>query len=319
MKALTFIFLFTAIWAYAQPALPGLIRIETGERVVRDAQGGDFGGNLVYVMADSEGNHNLYIKSTTDKVVARALSRGQNINLAPNYCAANDRIAFQHFNGKNFDIGYLEADNDSEEELFLLTNTDENEFNPAWDREGTRVVFEKGVATRNFLSRAGGSKRLRSGGKELAANQMYLIDLAKKSGEVQALGKGSFPKFSPDNKYIAYIKYELDGSLKHEIGTLWVLPRDGSPPHQLTQASLGYVSHPAWSPDSKQLIFTLTTTDKPDADLYVLDLSGDNLRQLTFEESTDFAPYWSAENEVYFTSDRESKPGQFSIWRFKIE
>lgn len=319
MKTITVLFLLSALWARAQPEPAGLTRIATGERVVRDAQGGDFGGNLVYVLIDEEGNHNVYIKSTTDKVLARALTRGQNTNLAPNYCAANDRVAFQHFNGKNFDLGYLEADNDSEGELFLLTTTDENEFNPAWDREGTRVVFERGVATRNFLSRTNGSKKLRSGGKELFGNQLYLIDLDKKKGEVQALGKGSFPKFSPDNKHIAYIKYELDGSLKHEIGTLWVMPRDGSPPRQLTEASLGYVSHPAWSPDGQQLIFTLTTADKPDADLYTLDVTGDNLRQLTFEPGTDFAPYWSAENEVYFTSDRENKPGQFGIWRFKVE
>ncbi len=317
MKTLTVLFLLTVAWANAQPELAELTRIETGARVVRDAQGGDFGGNLVYIMADGEGNHNLYIKGTTDKLVARSLTHGRNTYFAPNYCAANDRIVFQYLKGSNFDLGYLEADNDSEGELFTLTNTDENEYNPAWDREGTRVVFERGSVPRNFMPKSG-NKKLRSGGKYLTSNKMYFLDL-EKSSEVKELGTGSFPKFSPDNKQIAFVKYELDGSLKHEIGTLWVMPRDGEPPRQLTQASLGYVSHPAWSPDSQKLIFTLTTADKPDADLYTLDVTGDNLRQLTFGPSTDFAPYWSAENEVYFTSDREVKSGEFSIWRFKVE
>ena len=53
-------------------------------------------------------------------------------------------------------------------------------------------------------------------------------------------------------------------------------------------------------------------------DIYTISSDGDNLMQHTTNKSHDFAPYWSSDNYIYFTSDRGGKKGEYQIFRFKI-
>lgn len=79
-----------------------------------------------------------------------------------------------------------------------------------------------------------------------------------------------------------------------------------------------YALNPAWSPDGKKLIFQLIKKGKKDADIYSIDINGENLKQYTSNKSYDATPYWSSDNYIYFTSDRGNKKGEYQIWRFQI-
>lgn len=95
---------------------------------------------------------------------------------------------------------------------------------------------------------------------------------------------------------------------------VWVCDADGANPVQLTNTEL-YSGNPAWSPDSRRLVFT--SGDAGDWDLFVIDADGGVPRQLTHESSGDSFGSWSRDGQwIYFHSDRG---GPMQIWKMPAE
>lgn len=68
--------------------------------------------------------------------------------------------------------------------------------------------------------------------------------------------------------------------------------------------------YPALSPDGERIAFT--KIDDGDAEIYVMDVDGSNVRRLTDNPATDEYPAWSADGEwIAFHSDRG---GEFDIY-----
>jgi Tol biopolymer transport system component len=292
-----------------------LTKITESEKPIFYPNGGDFGDNLVFVAQEDDGSYNIYMK---EKVLIKAIIQktgGQNVNLSPSYCAVNSRIAFQYFDKTNYDIYYIDADKGKA--ITQVTNTDEDEYNPSWSPDGNSLIFEKGSTPRTYVQATKKASKIEYKGISVSKNQVWLKDL--KSKELKMLGIGSFPKISPDGKSIAFIKYDLDKNKSKETGTLWIMTIDGDSQKQITNINLGYATSPNWSPDGKNIIFQLTKKNKEDSDIYVIDINGENLKQYTVNKSNDFAPIWTADDFIYFCSDRGAKANQYQIWRFKIK
>lgn len=291
-----------------------LTKISDSDKPCLYPNGGDLGENLVYVSREEDGSYNIYMK---DKILTKAVtqkSSGKNLILSPVYCNANNRIVFQYFDKTNFDIYYIDAAKGKA--ITQVTNTDEDEYNPSWSSDGNLIIFEKGATPKTYATINQKTNKMYSG-VSVKKNQIWIKDL--KTKELRMIGEGSFPKFSPDGKSIAFVKYDLDRSKSKEIGTVWIMSSEGDSPRQITDVSLGYATNPNWSPDSKNLIFQLTKKNKQDSDIYVVDVNGENLRQYTLNKSNDFAPYWSVDDYVVFSSDRGSKASKYQIWRFKMK
>jgi len=292
-----------------------LTKITESEKPIFYPNGGDFGDNLVFVAKEDDGAYNIYMK---EKVLYKAIIQktgGQNINLSPTYCAVNSRIAFQYFDKTNYDIYYIEAGKGKA--ITQVTNTDEDEYNPSWSPDGNSIIFEKGSTPRTYIQATKRASKVEYKGVSVSKNQVWLKDL--KSKELKMLGIGSFPKISPDGKSIAFVKYDIDKNKSMETGTLWIMTIDGDSQKQITNINLGYATSPNWSPDGKNIIFQLTKKNKEDSDIYVIDINGENLKQYTVNKSNDFAPIWTADDFIYFCSDRGAKANQYQIWRFKIK
>lgn len=322
-KILSFV-LASAVWGGCAPKaflmtsegenFDALTQISDSDKPCLYPYGGDLGENLVYVSREEDGSFNLYMK---EKVLTKAVvqkTSGKNVNLAPAFCNANNRIVFQYFDKNNFDIYYIEAGKGKA--ITQVTNTDDDEYNPSWSPDGNLIVFEKGATPKTYAVASQKSSKVYDG-VAVKKNQIWLKDL--KSKELKMIGEGSFPKVSPDGKNITFVKYDLDKSKSRETGTLWIMSIEGDSPRQITDVNLGYATNPNWSPDSKNLIFQLTKKNKTDADIYVIDVNGENLRQYTVNKSNDFAPYWSIDDYIYFSSDRGAKASKYQIWRFKIK
>ncbi len=292
-----------------------LTQITESEKPIFYPSGGDFGENLVFVAKEDDGAYNLYMK---EKVLTKVLvqkSSGTNINLAPSYSTANNRIVFQYLDKTNYDIYYIEAGKGKA--ITQVTNTDEDEYNPSWSPDGNMIVFEKGATPKTYIQETSKASKVQYKGVAVTKNQIWIKDF--KSNELKMVGVGSFPKISPDGKNIAFIRYDLDKSKSKETGTVWIMSIEGDSPKQITDANLGYASSPNWSPDGKRLIFQLTKKNKADSDIYTIDINGESLRQFTVNKSNDFAPIWTADDFVYFCSDRGAKANKYQIWRFKIK
>jgi Tol biopolymer transport system component/serine/threonine protein kinase len=109
------------------------------------------------------------------------------------------------------------------------------------------------------------------------------------------------PAISPDGRLVAY------GSRYLDISEIFVVDVNGGEPVQVTHMSerlLGAMA-PSWSPDGKRLAFS--TVVRPH--IWVIDLDGKGLRQLTDNVAPDTRPVWSPRGDkIAFMSTRDGAP-----------
>ncbi len=85
---------------------------------------------------------------------------------------------------------------------------------------------------------------------------------------------------SPDGKHVAFVVQRASLEKDTYLSNIWVAEADGSRVAQLTRGDGD--AEPAWSPDSRTLVFTRAHDGPPQ--LYAIDLAGGEARQLTHVE-----------------------------------
>jgi len=93
-----------------------------------------------------------------------------------------------------------------------------------------------------------------------------------------------FVSFSPDGDYVAYVAFPE--------GTLWKANRDGSNRMQLTHAP-DHVLNPRWSPDSKEIVFTMDNPDGHPTIRRISALDGASLWLMSEEPADMHDANWS--------------------------
>jgi dipeptidyl aminopeptidase/acylaminoacyl peptidase len=111
--------------------------------------------------------------------------------------------------------------------------------------------------------------------------------------DLYQLGWIEDPRFSPDGRYIAFVRVTVDRAGNRYRRALWLAPTDGSPPRRLTAGTKSDTT-PRWSPDSRRLAFVSTRDgDKPQ--IYLIDIGGGEARRLTRLRQGATEPAWSAD------------------------
>lgn len=137
----------------------------------------------------------------------------------------------------------------------------------------------------------------------IAKEDEYIVFVSREDGNIYSLINGTVkrqtfnpfrvlsPSLSPDGKYIAYNS---------------ILPRseifrrktNGDEETQLTFDS--HSDEPDWSPDGKKIVFNRL------GDIYVMDVDGKSVVQLTNHPESNWSPDWSPDGrEIIFLSTRE--------------
>ena len=119
----------------------------------------------------------------------------------------------------------------------------------------------------------------------------------------------SSPIWSPDGTKIAFI------SNRDYLFSLYVMNADGSNAQRLTETL--EPGEPAWSPDGGKIAFTAGVRftvgmGKPYTNIYLVNVDGTGLTQLTRDAGSNGSPAWSPDGkQIVFTSTRDGKP---KIW-----
>jgi hypothetical protein len=113
----------------------------------------------------------------------------------------------------------------------------------------------------------------------------------------------SAPAWSPDGTRIAF--HRLIAGEGHKI---WLINADGSAE---TEFLIGH--KPAWSPDGTRLAFAKFGGSEPDyADVFVANLDGSGLANLTDHDANDTDPTWSPDgSQIAFMSTRDGNHDVF--------
>ena len=131
-------------------------------------------------------------------------------------------------------------------------------WSPTWSPNGKWIAF---------VSDRGGSR------------DIYRIDVdGSNLKQLTKKGDNGQPAWSPDSQWIAFNSYR---GPRHEAGNflLYVMTADGG---RLRQVAKNALSGITWSPDGKQIAF-VPAKFLPDEgqNIHVIDIDGNNLRQLT--------------------------------------
>lgn len=285
-----------ATYSPEETNLQSLNKITDNEDNKYDAPfGGDNGKNLFFAVRDKRGRSNIYRKENPISAAMSPKTDGRNINSSPTFCPATNQLAYAGRQEGAFVNDIFMMDVSQGAAIRRVTNTpSEAEFYPCLSADGRTILYEK-----LFV------------GGALRDAQIWRQDLQTESPTL--LCQGRMPSFSHDGRTIAFVRFTPDG----QNTCLVIMDANGQNQTELTDAKMGVVGVPRFSPNDRQIVFQCMKKDKKDLDLYVINRDGTGLTQLTFNKSHDAEPYWSNDGYIYFSSDRGGRRDNFQIWRFR--
>ncbi len=135
---------------------------------------------------------------------------------------------------------------------------------------------------------------------------LYIKEVAGGPAEklTSHFGADSTPTFSPDARQVAFVS---DRSGNPQIHVLDI------PTKKITRlTSLNWCDAPAWSPTGEWIAFAGRAHNKDKMDIFLVDITGGQLRQLTHGEGSNEDPAWSPDGRfLTFSSTRGKRP---QIW-----
>ena len=171
--------------------------------------------------------------------------------------------------------------NDDSKNLRRLTHHPAVDKWPVWLPDGRRIAF---CSDRDGVF------------------SIYTMDLAGKNIK-RIVDSGDIPVISPAGQWIAVS--HVRGRLQRNPSLLLVDIEGLMQREILLRAPVGFYGMIDWSPDGKRLAFTIRTPEVLN-DIYVVDINGENLRQLTEDPAQDLYPAWSPDGQwIAFWSNRE--------------
>jgi Tol biopolymer transport system component len=264
-------------------------------------------GALLFV-SNKHGNPELYLKRNPTGMAVQRLTQHRATDMTPAFSTDGKKMVFSSNRGGSYDIFIASAGGGTA--VQQVTDTSEDELWPTWSPDGNKIAYTR-------YSKIDG--------------QFYIwIKELDTNANIQ-VAPGRQPEFSPDGQKILYERV----SSGTKWYSLWTMNLDGTAPTQITPDSDWGAVSGTWSPDGQRIAFTTSKgmsaevvevddedggvseeviLGQEDANIWVIQADGSKLTQLTTHSRDDYLPFWSADNHIYFVSNRD---GEQRLWRFK--
>lgn len=259
-------------------------------------QGGGGGGPPVGVIlfrSNQDGNH---IWSMDEEGGNHQQLTTANSNGTPRLSPDGTLIAFERNIGGDIDVWVMDVDGSNQ--VNLTEGVTVNDAQTTWSSDGSRIAF---------VSRRG---------PDNPSNRLGLYTMLPDGSDVQRLFLDvdfgvQHPHWHGDDIAFSYAKggqwdIWIKSASNTEAGT------------NLTGERSGDHTWPVISPDGTKILFVGETGDEDeDTEIFIMDLDGDNVEQLTDNEVDDNYPCFSPDgSQVLFASQAD---GTWDIWRMDAD
>ena len=185
------------------------------------------------------------------------------------------------------------------ENLVDVTAAAGDQSQPAWSPDATRLVYVSVDATT-------GVSNISVAAADGSAVQTLTDDV----------GSDQFPVWSPNGSKIAFWS-DRDAEPFGSVGAVYTMGPDGSNPIRVSDVDVlaPVSSRPpfAWSADGRQLTFAQGAAGL--AEVFVANVDGSGLANVTNDPSDDIGPIWSTDGStIAFASNRENDPSRYDVY-----
>jgi Tol biopolymer transport system component len=254
---------------------------------VRSATPTGGGAGQIVFSSNRGGDYNDIYRMAMDGSGLVRLTQGDSNFFAGPWSPDGQRILFTGFGLIHSYVGIMNADGSGQVDLSRQPDSDEG-F-PAWSPDGKRIAF---------TSRRDGN------------NEIYVMgaDGSNPTRLTFEPGDDFAPTWSPDGKQIAFVS---DRDQMAGIYDLYIMAADGSQVRRLTRPEPGGLTNdtaidysPAWSPDGTRIAFR--SHHNGPADIYVINVDGSGLLNLTGGKGDNWSPNWSPDGtQIIFQTNRD--------------
>jgi len=260
------------------------------------------------------GNGDIYVKNITvtgGKALLQRTFRNET-EFAPAFSPDGKNIAFTAFRDGQYRIYMIGAESGAAIRQ-ITTSSPRHAENPVFSPDGRLLAFNSVDYNYNPYN-----KQLSRAGNE------YIWTYSIENGVLTQYAEGLMPRFTPDGKKIIFKRAAK--AVKPYYGLWSINLESGAETNILSGEDFGIGSF-SISPDGKKIAIATakdTKNSKHDVEnnnIWVVNMNGTQMTQLTFHPGEDFNPVWAPDmKSIYFLSNRgEEKQGTVNVWQLSYK
>jgi|LGVE01.1.fsa_nt_gb Tol biopolymer transport system component len=241
-------------------------------------------GNQIVFFSDMSGNRELYKMDISKEIVPIRLTDSAGMDHLPDWSPDGDSIVFESTRTGSSQLFIMSSDGTN---LRQLSNTNSKNKAPVFSPDGKAIAFTAWVN---------------------GYQHMATINL----DELMTIGIDEYPTIHiNDRKNTGYIGYLFDGSkvaFHGKVGSrtqVHIMNSDGTDEQQLSNDTKRTLWVPVFSPDGQWIAYDSEGSFST-GEIYIMDIEGNNIIQVTDDPSSDWGPDWrpvSQTKKILFDSD----------------
>jgi Tol biopolymer transport system component len=273
-------------------------------------------GNTIAYIGIADNSPNIFVRELngSNKSLQRTFRGDVN---AVCFCPAGDKISYSDYSAGNTNV-YM-APSRKGMQIRQITTSSETEYDPCFSSDGKTIFFVKSfVKISNLFTIA-------STNYAKLADASYIWSYNLEENTLSQLTSGYSPSLINDNLMLVT---RLNGETK--MSEIWLVNIEEEEEYVILSRKDKSFSSACLSPDGKYFVCVGTSNTKiqlpgmdrwvKNLDIFLSDIEGKQLTQLTFHPSNDSSPAWNVDGKsIYFLSQRGNIEGDWNIWNLGID